>query len=116
MKKPRSESRQRKKLVSVRMTSEEFAQVSEVAFATALSVSHLLRVLGLGERPKSRLDQRNVLSLLEVNADLGRLGGLLKLWLSNEEKFEALSRDEVRSLFMKIARTQQELHKLAMSF
>ena len=34
---------------------------------------------------KSKLDQQNILSLLRVHADSGRLGGLLKMWLSSPE-------------------------------
>ena len=34
----------------------------------------------------SVIDHRKVDELVRVNGDLGRLGGLLKLWLSNDEK------------------------------
>jgi hypothetical protein len=32
---------------------------------------------------KSILDQNSIADLAKVNADQGRLGGLLKLWLTN---------------------------------
>jgi len=30
-----------------------------------------------------------VLDLLKINADLGRLGGLIKMWLSSDQSFES---------------------------
>ncbi len=99
----------------MRTTLEEREQILEMARYAQVSVSRLLRVLALAERPKSKLDQGVAKSVLDSNAELGRLGGLLKLWLTNEENSEALSKEEVRSLFIKIARTEQKLHKLVMS-
>jgi hypothetical protein len=52
------------------------------AAAAGLSVFAYLRNLGLGYKPHSTLDHQAILSLVKVDADQGRLGGLLKLWLS----------------------------------
>jgi hypothetical protein len=35
---------------------------------------------------KGVLNQALIIQLAKINADRGRLGGLLKLWLSNDEK------------------------------
>jgi hypothetical protein len=51
-----------------------------------LSASNYLRAIGLGMGVTSIIDHRKVDELVRVNGDLGRLGGLLKLWLSNDEK------------------------------
>ena len=45
-------------------------------------MSVYLKTLGLGYEPKSLLDAERVGELLKACGDLGRLGGLLKLWLS----------------------------------
>ena len=44
-----------------------------------------LRTLGTEYQVKGKIDQQAVLQLLAAASDLGRLGGLLKLWLSQRE-------------------------------
>ena len=60
---------------------EERAQIQANADATGLSLSVYLRRVGMGHTPQSLLDHHRVLDLVKINGDLGRLGGLLKLWL-----------------------------------
>jgi hypothetical protein len=51
-----------------------------------LSASSYLRWLGLALPVEPTIDQRAILDLVKINADLGRLGGLIKMWLiSNAE-------------------------------
>jgi hypothetical protein len=45
--------------------------------------TYLMRV-GLGYPVKSVLDNKRVEELCRINGDLGRLGGLLKLWLTDD--------------------------------
>ena len=40
---------------------------------------------------ESTIDQRAILDLVKINADLGRLGGLIKMWLTTNADFESLS-------------------------
>jgi hypothetical protein len=54
-----------------------------------MSASGYLRALGLELAIESTIDQRAVLDLLKINADLGRLGGLIKMWLSSDRSFES---------------------------
>ncbi len=54
----------------------------------------------------SILDHKAVLALLKVNADQGRLGGLLKLWLSGGHTGPT-SAAEVRRLLHDIESTQK---------
>ena len=56
-----------------------------------MSNSRSLRALGLALPIQSTIDHRAVLDLLKINADLGRLGGLIKMWLSSDESFESRS-------------------------
>jgi hypothetical protein len=53
-----------------------------------MSTSAYLRQVGLGMPIKSILDQNSIVDLAKVNADQGRLCGLLKLWLTNDEKLK----------------------------
>jgi hypothetical protein len=73
----------RRDIIKVVVTGEEAAAIKEKAGAARLSLSSYLRTLALGWTPKSTLDHQAVLALAKTNADLGRLGGLLKLWLSD---------------------------------
>ena len=40
---------------------------------------------------QSTIDQRAILDLAKINADLGRFGGLIKMWLTTNADFESLS-------------------------
>ena len=72
------ESRDRNRHLKVVVSERERAEIETRAAATGLSVSAYLRNLGLGFQPHSTLDQEAILSLLKVNADQGRLGGLVQ--------------------------------------
>ena len=76
-----------------------------------LSVSAYLRQLGTRHELKSTLDAQAVLSLVKVNADQGRLGGLLKLWLSDRPGAGVAAFD-VRRLLCEIEAAQGELRSL----
>lgn len=87
-----------KRPINVWVTADERQQIERLAAATSLPVSVYLRTLGLGYEPKSTLDADSVLELLKLGGDLGRLGGLLKLWLVDRPG-EGVAAEEVRVLF-----------------
>ena len=58
------------------------------------------------------LDHDAVVTLAKVNADQGRLGGLLKLWLSGEAG-EAVSGTNIRQLLDRIGEAQAKLAEIA---
>lgn len=80
-----SETRKRQKKIFIRVSEDELTKISEMASAHDLSNAAYLRQLGMGEQPKSTLDSQHILELAKINGDIGRLGGLLKLWLSEKE-------------------------------
>ena len=90
------------------MTESERAAIDTNASACALTVSAFLRTLGSGYEPKSMLDQEAILSLIGVAADQGRLGGLLKLWLTERPDGGALTL-EVRRLLRQVEAVQENL-------
>ena len=73
--------------IKVWVTAAEKAAIAEKAGAHSMSSSRYLRALGLALPIQSTVDQRAVLDLLKINADLGRLGGLIKMWLSSDQSF-----------------------------
>lgn len=95
--------------VKVYCLPEERAQLQASASAARKSLSTYLLNVGLGYPVRNILDQRCVEDLLRVNADMGRLGGLLKLWLTNDERTAAFGESTIRGLLAKIEATQDEL-------
>jgi hypothetical protein len=96
--------------------SEEKEQIKRQADAAGMSVAAYLRALGLGYEIQGILDYQSVDDLARVNADLGRLGGLLKLWLTNDERIMKFGPVRVRAIILhvlaKIGRNQDELRKI----
>lgn len=87
--------------------------IAAKANAAGLSLSNYLLTLGLGYEVRSIMDSKAVVQLAKINADQGRLGGLLKLWLSNDERFagtdEVTMRATVRAVLARIEATQAEM-------
>lgn len=81
-----SETRKKSKVISVRCSLDEFERIEQNASKTSLPTSTFLRQLALGYEPKSTVDQQAIHRLALLNGDLGRVGGLLRMWLSNEER------------------------------
>ena len=67
--------------IKVYCLPEEKQQIEANAAVTGLSASTYLLKVGLGYRVRGILDHHRVEDLARINGDLGRLGGLLKLWL-----------------------------------
>ena len=89
---------------------EEKEQIGRNAKNVGLSASAYLLNVGMGYEIKSTLDSQLVGDLVKVNADLGRLGGLLKLWLTDDKKLAAagstFTEGTVRALLKRIEDTQ----------
>jgi glycine cleavage system regulatory protein len=100
--------RERPEPLKVVVSSADRAQIIERAKACDLSVSAYLRTLGTSFEPKSTLDAQAIQHLLKALADLGRLGGLLKLWLSERPGVGASTVD-VRRLLRQIEAQQVQL-------
>lgn len=72
--------------IKVYANPDEKRDIQELAKAHGLSNSEYLRNVGLGIPIVNILDKAKIADLAKLNADQGRLGGLLKLWLTNDEK------------------------------
>lgn len=46
---------------------------------------------------------------MRINGDLGRLGGLLKLWLTNDERTAEFGEATIRAVLSKIESTQDQM-------
>ncbi len=94
---------------------EEEAIKAKAAEA-GLSIAAYLRNVGMGYPLKSMMDARLVLQLAKINGDQGRLGGLLKLWLTNSEKLGPHDPEQMRrvihGVLERIVTMQTEMLKL----
>ena len=71
-----------KKVLHAYLTHEEYDQIKAMADQAGLSISTFVKRVCLGQELRSKADQEAVRALLRANADLGRLGGLFKMALS----------------------------------
>lgn len=86
-------ARRRGKPIEVWVTEDEKTTISERAGEAGLSRSGYLRALGLNTPIRSVVDLKAVSDLAKVNGDLGRVAGLLKLWLTEQRGQEASALD-----------------------
>ncbi|WP_044172438.1 conjugal transfer transcriptional regulator TraJ [Phytobacter massiliensis] len=98
--------------IKVYCLPEEKMQIEANAAAAGLSVAAYWRKVGMGYDVESMVDIEQVNELSRVNADLGRLGGLLKLWLANDPRTVDFSPTLIRTLLAKIESTRQELRNI----
>ena len=90
------------------LPSEEI-QIKSNAANAGLSIAEYLRRISLGYPIQSAIDQDQVLQLSKINADLGRLGGLLKLWLTQDKRVAHFDHRTIMSLLNGIKVTQDAM-------
>jgi hypothetical protein len=86
--------------IKVWVLPQEKQEIEANARTHGLSVSSFLRRIGLGLPIKSVLDQQAIIELAKANGDLGRLGGLLKMWLTNDEKLDRFEPEQVNQTIL----------------
>ena len=92
--------------IVVRVTPDEKTAIEEFARQCGRSTSGYLRMLGLGYEPRSIVDNDRVEELAKINGDLGRLGGLLKLWLTNDARTARFGEATLRAALARIGDTK----------
>jgi len=99
----------KKPFMKVYVTPEEYRQVIDQADRHGLTVSAFARQVCLGQPLPARDHQQTRRELARINADLGRLGGLFKLWLGDERRAAPELTSQVRRLLREIEGRQREL-------
>lgn len=74
----------RQKPIKVYVSDPDRVALEQRAESANLSLSAYLLAAGLNHPIRSVADADAVMDLVKVAADLGRLGGLLKLWLADK--------------------------------
>jgi hypothetical protein len=87
---PENHNHNRKQTLPIKVFCNpvERQAILDKADQCGLSASHFLRSIGLGLGVVSMIDHRQVDELIRINGDLGRLGGLLKLYLNHDDKLK----------------------------
>jgi hypothetical protein len=88
---------------------EEKERIELNARETGLSVAAFLREVGQGYQPDSVVDMDQVREMVRINADLGRLGGLLKLWLTDDARMARFSAKAIVALLNRIEASRAEM-------
>ncbi len=96
--------------------ADEEHAIKAQAAAAGLSIAAYLRSVGMGYEIKGIVDHQRVEDLARINGDLGRLGGLLKLWLTKDERLAQFDPDQMRQTIAgvlgKITSNQDALHQV----
>ena len=71
-----------------------------------MSVARFLREVGRGYRVRGIVDFEQVRELARINGDLGRLGGLLKLWLTDDVRTARFGEATVQAVLERIETTK----------
>ncbi len=106
-----SSSENRNKTINkqVRMTPQEFEEIESKAMAFGVSVPQYLRDCGMDRPLVSKVDYLAVQELAKANADQGRLGGILKKWLTGDWKDAHGYNQEIKRLLADIEKTQKAI-------
>jgi len=91
-------TRPRARPIKVFVTDEERSEILRLAQSANLSQSAYLRAAGLNRQVRSIIDMKAVEELAKVNGDLGRVAGLLKLWLATKRGEGADPKDVERMM------------------
>ena len=101
--------------IKVYCLPEERELIEANAKRAGVSVARYLRDVGQGYQIKGVMDYQHVRELVRVNGDLGRLGGLLKLWLTDDPRTARFGDDTIRALLARIEATQDKISTIAES-
>lgn len=98
--------------IDVHVSGDERDAIASRASAVGLAKSAYLRTLGMNQAVRSIADLEVAAQIAKVNADLGRYGGLMKLWLSEQRGVGATVAD-VNAALAASRVVLQEMRELA---
>lgn len=94
--------------IKVWVSEEERSEIEDKARQANLSLSAYLTAVGRNTPIRSVVDLRAVADLCKVNGDLGRVAGLLKLWLA-EKRGEGARPMDVETTMNDFRKLQAEI-------
>lgn len=112
MREDKKQPTRKERQLRVPVLPTEEAAIKKMAASAGLSVAAYLRNVGMGYQVRGILDNKRVEELARINGDLGRLGGLLKLWLTDDPRTLRYGESTIRALLSKIEDTQDKMHEV----
>ncbi len=109
MRERKKETRKGNPPIKVYCLPEEKAQIEANAKAAGMSLSSYLLAVGQGYKIQGVVDFEQVKELAKINGDLGRLGGLLKLWLTDDVRTARFGVDTITAVRDRVMQTQAEM-------
>jgi hypothetical protein len=109
----RRATRKNGKHLRVPVLPEEETAIKKNAAQSGLTVATFLRNIGIGYEVRGIVDNQQVLKMLAINGDLGRLGGLIKLWLTNDERVAMVGTTTLLKVLARIETNQQALYEIS---
>ncbi len=97
----------KKKKLSVYLSDDEYQEIRQSADKAGISFSRFAKMMCMGQTIKSIEAQRVIIELVKVRADMGRLGGLLKLWLTDKDNHAT----DVRMLLRELEAGQRAINR-----
>ncbi len=105
-----------KSTIKMYLKPNEKDKITQSARECGMSLSAYARTLALGDVPVASADLDEIDKVMKVHADLGRLGGLLKMFLKNDERLNDMGREmgvaTIDGALVDIRATQAKLLKL----
>jgi len=98
--------------IKVYCLPDEKELIEAQANRAGMSAARYLREVGQGYHISGVVDYEQVRELARINGDLGRLGGLLKLWLTDDVRTAQFGQSTILAVLSKIEATQEEMGKV----
>ena len=99
-------------VVRFRIGEEELKKINEKADLCAVNRSEYIRQMSMHGSIRSKLDKEATRQLFLLQADVGRLGGLFKLWLSRAEDSSMHEQLDIYRLVFEIEQLKKSINKL----
>lgn len=109
MREEKKQTRKGNSPIKVYCLPEERAQIEANAKAAGMSLSSYLLAVGQGYKIQGVVDFEQVKELAKINGDLGRLGGLLKLWLTDDVRTARFGAETITAVLERVMQTQAEM-------
>ncbi|NDV24887.1 conjugal transfer protein TraJ [Desulfovibrio sp. JC022] len=95
----------KKKVIKTYVSEEEYQHICVTAEQCSLSLSAFTKAVCLDYEIRSSTDQQTRRELLKLNGDQGRLGGLLKMLILDDDD----NRKAAEKLLREIGQTQKKI-------
>lgn len=100
--------------ITFRLTEEELIRIDEKSYECGMSRSQYVRQTAIGVIPKSKLDKQIIHQLFLLHGDIGRLGGLFKLWLTRSEDKNFHQKMSISELVFEINKLKDLINNLVL--